>query len=932
MPNNNPNQTQMPMDREPLLLLMDGHAMVHRAWHAIRNPLTISKTGEEVRGVYGFAQMVRRAVEDYRPTHVILTFDSAAPTYRHEEFQEYKAQRPDMPDDLRRQFPHVRRLMESFRVPIMEMDGYEADDLLGALSSQAEAQGLASIILTGDTDLLQLVSPRVRVLLQYKIAEQLTFDEIKVRERFGGLAPEQLVHMKALKGDPSDNIPGVPTIGEKGAIKLVQQFGTVQGIYDNLDALPQKQQDLFRQHRDRAFQGVRLITIDRAAPVNLDLEQCRWGNYDRAEVLDVLRDLEFHSLVRWVPEGAIVSGDRSAAPASSPDQDVPLHYTTVTDDAGLDALVQALVASGRYAFDTETAPLDPESKAVDPVRSRIVGLSFATSPGVAWYVPIGHAEGPQLDPTAALERLKPVLEDPDLSRAAHNANYDMTVLGSSGVTVPTLKFDTMVAAHLLGHKAIGLKNLALDLLGVEMTPISELIGSGRNQTTMDRVPVEKAAPYACADADMTLRLWDRLLVDMQRDTSWKLFTDVEMPLTPVLVAMQLQGITLDAPMLQAMGGDLGERLVELVEKTYESVGHTFNLAAPQQLGEILFGELKLAEQLGWGKPRRTKTGGYSTDASILEALRGAHPVVDLVLEHRQLSKLKSTYVDALPVLVNPRTARVHTSYNQAGSVTGRVSSNDPNLQNIPIRTELGRKIRTAFTPSEPGWSLIGADYSQIELRVLAHLSQDPALLDAFHQDLDVHAATAAQVFGVDLADVTADQRRLAKVLNFGIIYGLSAFGISQQTELTAEEGKQFIESYFNRYSGIREYIERTKSQAREQGYVQTMLGRRRRIPEIDSSNNNLRQAAEREAINTPVQGTAAEAMKIAMIDVYRNMQREGLRSRMLLQVHDELIFEAPAEEIEPLKSLAVDTMPRAMDLDVPLKVTVKLGATWGDLE
>ena len=876
--------------------------------------------------------MVRRAVDDYRPTHVILTFDSAAPTYRHVEFQEYKAQRPDMPDDLRQQFPHVRRLMESLRVPIMEMDGYEADDLLGTLSSQAEAQGLAAIILTGDTDLLQLVSPRVRVLLQYKIAEQLTFDEIKVRERYGGLTPQQLVHMKALKGDPSDNIPGVPTIGEKSAIKLVQQFGTVQGIYDNLDTLPQKQQDVFRQHRDRAFQGVRLITIDRAAPVNLDLDQCRWGNYDRADVLDVLRDLEFHSLVRWVPEGAIVSEDRAAAPADSQAEDVPLHYTTVTDDAGLDALVQALVTARRYAFDTETAPLDPESKAVDPVRSRIVGLSFSTSPGVSWYVPVGHAEGPQLGLASALERLKPVLEDPDLLRAAHNANYDMTVLGSSGITVPTLEFDTMVAAHLLGHKAIGLKNLALDLLGVEMTPIAELIGSGRNQTTMDQVPVEKAAPYACADADMTLRLWDRLLVDMRRDNSWKLFTDVEMPLTPVLVAMQLQGITLDAPMLHAMGGDLGERLGELVKEAYESVGHQFNLASPAQLGELLFGELKLAEQLGWGKPRRTKTGGYSTDASILEAMRGAHPVVDLILEHRQLSKLKSTYVDALPVLVNPRTARVHTSYNQAGSVTGRVSSNDPNLQNIPIRTELGRKIRNAFTPGEPGWSLMGADYSQIELRVLAHLSQDPALLDAFHQDLDIHAATAAQVFGVDLAAVTADQRRLAKVLNFGIIYGLSAFGISQQTELTAEEGKQFIESYFNRYPGIREYIERTKSQAREQGYVQTLMGRRRRIPEIYSSNNNLRQAAEREAINTPVQGTAAEAMKIAMIDVHRRMQREGLRSRMLLQVHDELIFEAPAVEIEPLKSLAVDTMPRAMDLAVPLKVAVKLGATWGDLE
>ena len=925
----------MPLGEQPVLLLLDGHAMVFRAWHAIQRPMTLHSTGEDVRAVFGFTQMLRKVVDTHQPTHLILTFDPPGPTFRHQQFPAYKAQRAEMPEEFHLQVPHVRRLMEALRVPVLSVEPYEADDLLGSLSAQAEARGLSTLILTGDTDLLQLVSPRVQVLLQYRMGEQLTFDEARVQERYGGLTPAQLVHMKALKGDPSDNIPGVPGIGEKTAIGLVQRFGSLQSIYNNLDALPDKQRAVLEKHREQAFQGLSLVTIVRDAPTTLDLEASRWGHYDRAEVLQVLRELEFHSMVDWLCGGESSPANTGPAAATATLSQPHTSYQTVTDPAGLEVLVQALTTADRFTFDTETAPLDPESRSVDPMRARLVGLSFSTAPGLAWYVPVGHAEGAQLEASQVLERLKPVLLDKTRPRGAHNANYDMTVLASHGVTIPTMAMDTMVAAHLLGRKAIGLKNLALDILGIEMTPISDLIGAGKNQTTMDRVPIEQAGPYAAADADMTYRLWETLEAELRPQEAWKLFTQVEMPLTPVLVAMQVVGISMDAPFLQRMGHTLGERLTQIEEEVYSSVaGKKFNLNSPAQLGNLLFDQLRVHEIEGvqMGRPRRTKTGSYSTDAAVLEALRNAHPVVDLILEQRQLSKLKSTYVDALPVLVNPTTGRVHTSYNQAGSITGRVSSNDPNLQNIPIRTELGRRIRQAFRPGSPGWSLMGVDYSQIELRVLAHLSQDQALLEAFHQDLDIHTATAAEVFGVSLNAVNADQRRLAKVLNFGIIYGLSAFGIAQQTELTVEEGSQFIERYLNRYPGISRYIDEIKRQAHEQGYVETLMGRRRHLPDINAGNPNHRQAAEREAINTPVQGTAAEVMKLALIAVHHRMEEARLEGRVLLQVHDELIFETPPEEMETLKALVLDAMPRAMELAVPLKVAVKLGANWGELE
>ena len=934
-------QATLGVEDAPLLVLLDGHAMVYRAFLAIDRPLTVRSTGEEVRGVYGFTQMLLRAIDDLRPTHLVLTFDRSGPTFRHELYQDYKATRPEMDPELSNQFPHVRRLMEAMRVPIMELDEFEADDLLGTLSAQAAEQGVDTVIVTGDTDTLQLVGPRVRVLMQRPGGQYIIYGETEVQERYGGLtAPQQVIDHKALCGDTSDNIPGIPGVGNKTAIKLLLQYGDIPGIYEHLDELPARQTALFEEHRDRVFQGRTLVTIVRDAPVTLDLDDARWGTYNRAEVVEVLKGLEFFSTINRIPGGESDGPVTSASgEAAAPAPEIETNYTTVRDAAALDELVKTLAASDGFAFDTETAPDGLDVKGVQPMRSNLVGLSFATEPGRAWYVPVGHTETGQLTQEQALEALRPVLEDPEVPKAAHNANYDLTVLAHHGVRVQGFAFDTMLAAHLLGHKAIGLKNMALDMLGIEMTPISDLIGSGRAQTTMDRVAIDQAAPYASADADMTYRLWVMLHERLGNEGLLDYFTGIEVALLPIVVDMQVTGIAMNADMMHQMADALGQRVAQLEVDAYESLGHRFNLGSPKQLGEVLFDELKLGEISEIGKPRKTKTGGYSTDAAALEALSGVHPLVDTVLEHRQLTKLKSTYVDALPTLINPRTGRLHTTYNQAGSVTGRFSSNDPNLQNIPIRTELGRQIRVAFLPGHEGWLLLAADYSQIELRVLAHLSQDPGLLEAFREDQDIHAATASQVYDVALDEVTPDMRRIAKVLNFGIIYGLSAFGISQQTELTVEEGRTFIDSYLGRYPGVRQYIDDTKQMARDSGYVETLLGRRRYTPEIASSNPQIRQATEREAINMPVQGTAAEALKLAMLGVAKEMADRRLRSNLLLQVHDELIFETPPDEIEELKSLLLDVMPRAMEwapkpveFAVPLKVATKSGANWGELE
>jgi DNA polymerase-1 len=916
------SKTPAAKKREPLLMIMDGHAMVHRSFRAIstQRHLTVNATGEDVTGVYGFANVFLRALNEWNPAYCAIAFDMSAPTFRHKQFPEYKGQRESTPEELRPQFGRVKQLMESFGVPVFELEGWEADDVIGTLASQAEKIGMDSVILTGDRDTFQLISPRVRVDLASSIQDRKVYDEEALMERYSGLTAAQQTDFKALLGDASDNIPGVPKVGEKTAIALLNEYHNLEGIYEHLEEVKRPSvKSSLEEFKERAYFNRGIMTIDCDSPVELDLENAKFGNFDRNVVVQFMTELEFFTIIPRVPEpdGSETSTATEVAPVAVPSEDVD--YTVVQTKQQLEQMLATLYEAGQFSFDTETTGLDA-------VQAGLVGLSFSTAPTVAWYVPVGHQEGEQLPMEEVLAAVRPLFESPDISKCAHNANYDMTILASHGIECQGVDFDTMVAAHLLSRGQLGLKNLALDVLGQEMTPINKLIGTGKKQITFDKVDIESAAPYAAADADMTARLRLAFEEPVVREGLSYLMTDMEMPLVPILVTMQRHGIKLDSAGLREMSEDLREQLFQTEEELYKSIGHTVNINSPQQLSELLFNEI------GLPKTKRTKTG-YSTDANSLEGLKGLHPVVDQILEYRQVSKLKSTYVDALPDMVNPATGRVHTSYNQTGSATGRMSSSDPNLQNIPIRTEMGRQVRKAFVADgAPDWLLFSADYSQIELRVLAHISQDRGLLEAFRRGEDIHSSTASLMFDVPLNDVVSDQRRIAKVLNFGVIYGLSAHGISQQTGFSREEGASFIEAYFAKYPGISDYLEQVKVKARAEQYVETLLGRRRYLPDINSPNFNVRGGAERMAINMPIQGTAADIMKLAMIRVQNRLDEEGMKTKMLLQVHDELVFETPKEEMDALKDLVFDEMPAAMDLDVTLKVDTKWGPTWGDME
>ncbi|MBA7527574.1 DNA polymerase I [subsurface metagenome] len=805
------------------------------------------------------------------------------------------------------------------RIPLWYFDGYEADDVLGTLSHQASHQDIDSIIVTGDADTMQLVSPTVKVLTPRRaFGDTMLYDEAAVSQKYG-VEPGQVADFKGLVGDVSDNIPGVSGIGEKTAAKLIQQFGTIEQIYAHIDEVtPPKLQTLLRQNEAIARQSKELATIVTQAPITLDLDDCQVSLYDRNKVIELFRELEFFSLLPKLPEPEEAAPEIPTQLKIEPPPQTDYHIITTTP--ALDELVNRLSAAKSFAFDLETTSLNAMS-------AQIVGISLSPAPGEAYYIPVGHVgwgQVEQLPLKQVIDRLKPLLEDATLAKLAHNGKYDWTVLAEYGVTINNLTFDTMLAAYLLGEKSLGLKALAFGRLGIEMTPIADLIGSGAKQISMSQVEVNQAANYSCADADITGQLTELLRAGLHQQGLWQLFSQVEMPLVPVLVHMERNGVALDKELLRQMSHRLGEQLLKLEAEVYNNVGHQFNINSPQQLGSVLFQELRLP------LPRKTR-GSYSTEAAVLEGLRGAHPIIEFILDYRQLAKLKSTYIDALPSLINPKTGRVHTSFNQTRTATGRLSSSEPNLQNIPVRGELGKEVRQAFI-APPGSLLMAGDYSQIDLRALAHLSQDPSLLAAFHNDEDIHSATAAQLFGVDARQVTPDMRRLAKTVNFGVIYGMSDYGLEQATELSREEAAQFIASYFEKYPGVKQYLESTKEQARNAGYVQTLLGRRRSIPEINSSNRQVREAAERMAINMPVQGTSADIIKVAMINLYREMDKRQLKSKMLLQVHDELVFEVSEVELEEMHQLVPQAMSTALELSIPLKVDTKTGSNWGEME
>ncbi len=924
---------------------MDGHAMVFRAWYSIPERLSTSG-GQDTRGAYGFLNTFLKTLRDHRPTHVALTLDTRAPTFRDKMFPQYKAHRPPAPEELHEQIPMMKKIMAAFRTPVLEIDGFEADDIIGTLCERAGREGVETLIVTGDADQLQLVSPHVRLLMYTGFGDIRVYDEEAVRERYGGLGPEYVPDIKALEGDPSDNIPGVPGVGKKAAHAVLSNLGRLDQVYEQLDRVPEikglrgakRVRNLLEEHRQVAFDGRKLTTIVRDVPVEFDLKDAEFWRYDRNEVVEALLGLEFRTIVRNVPDpaapyetddvsqlqlgDAMAGPEEPAAPEEAPDTD----YRTVATVEELEAMVSELSSPAGFAFDTETT-------GSDPMASDLVGLSFSNSTGNAWYVPVGHTEGEQIAVEEALSVLRALFEDESVPKAAHNANFDLMVLEESGIAVRGLDFDTMIAAALTGRRAIGLKQLALDLFHVEMTPITDLIGRGRKQITMAEAPLERASAYASADADMTWRLREFLAPEIDSEDQRPVMDGIEMRLLPVIVRMQRNGVLVDRAALSEMSEELGGELASIEHHARNEVmaGREFNLNSNRQLADILINEL------GAPKTRRTKTG-YSMDANALTGMLQvedldprAYELVKDVLRYRELSKLKSTYVDALPGLINSRTGRVHTSFNQVGSATGRLSSTEPNVQNIPVRTELGRRVRSAFVSDyRNGWTLMAADYSQIELRILAHMSQEEGLLAAFLSGEDIHDATARAMYGVE--DVTAEQRRIAKILNFGVIYGLGAHGVAVQTDLTQAQGREFINLYFGKYPGIRGYVETMKEEARSKGYAATLSGRRRKLPEMNSRHRVHRAAAERMAVNMPIQGTAADIAKIAMINVDEEMSARRLRSRMLIQVHDELIFEVAPGELDEMTGLAMELMPAAMELSVPLSVEVKTGDAWGDME
>ncbi len=885
----------------PTLVLVDGTALAYRSYYAfIRSPLVNSR-GENVSAVYGFASSLIKLLEEREPDYVAVVFDTPEPTFRHEAYEAYKATREEAPDEMVAQLPVIHELVEELGIAVLELPGYEADDVIGTLARRASERGIRVVIVSGDKDFFQLVADDVTV---YDPGKGVEYTPEVVEERFG-VPPRAVTDVLGLMGDSSDNVPGVPGIGKKTATELVARYGTIEEVLGHINEISgTKRRERLSEHGRTALASRDLVTIDVDAPVELDLARLRRRPPDPFELARLLKDLEFPSLI----ERVLPLGGGGVAT-----------YEVVASEKGLATLVRRLTESGGFVIDLETTSLDP-------ITTEIVGISVAFEEGTAYYVPVGHASGKCLPRDAVLEKLRPVLENSAVPKYGQNMKFDYAVLKAHGIELGPLSFDTMVASYLLdpGRRQHGLAVLALEHLSRRVTTIEELIGRGKDRLTFDQVPIEAASDYACEDAEVTLLLKNVLEPALEEAELSGLMHDIEMPLVPVLARMELRGVGLDTDVLGELAAKLGKEAERLRRRVVELAGKEFNLDSPKQVGEILF------DHLGLPRGRRTKTG-YSTDVTVLERLSGEHEVPKLILSYRQLMKLKSGYLDALPKLVNPRTGRVHTSFNQTVAATGRLSSSNPNLQNIPIRNELGREIRRAFV-AEEGRVLLSADYSQIELRIMAHLSGDEGLIKAFRAGKDFHRATAALIFEKGEGEVTEAERDWAKMVNFGIMYGMSPYGLARALAVTTEEAAEFIERYFDAHPGVREYTARVVDEARRTGYARTMLGRRRPVGGLDSDDRNVRRAAERVAVNTPIQGSAADLIKVAMIGVDRRLASEKVPCDMVLQVHDELVFEVDEGALERALPLIRDEMehPCGFDLEVPIVVNFGHGPSWYD--
>jgi DNA polymerase I len=900
------------------LILVDGSSWLFRAYHALP-PLTNAR-GEPTGAVFGMYNMLKRLLKDYAPERFCVVFDPSGKTFREDWYPEYKANRGETPEDLKSQFPRVTELIQAMGLPVFAVDGVEADDVIGTLAQQARQQGLDVVIVTSDKDMAQLVDDHVHLLDTMK---NRRMDPAGVVEKFG-VKPEQIIDYLALMGDTSDNIPGVHGVGPKTAAKWLNEYGSLDALVAQADAIKGKAGENLRAALDHLPLSKRLTTIVCDVELPVPLDSLRPGERDEDAMAALFERLGFkperaaRAVEAVVPDGE--PAPAPAEPAASPANAQPTAVRCITTEADFDALIAALEAAELICLDTETDALDAQ-------QAGLVGLAFAVKAGEGWYLPLAHnymGAPAQLPMEAVLQRLKPLLEDPRRPKLGQHLKYDLNVLRRHGISVQGVAHDTMLQSYVLdaaGHRH-DMDTLAKRYLDHTTTTFSDIAGKGKAQLTFNQVALEQAAPYSAEDADITLRLHEALHPRLTAEPALDaVYRELEMPLVPVLADMEYHGVGVDVPLLRRISTELAQRMETLEKDCHEAAGQPFNLGSPKQLGAILF------DQLGLRVVSKTPKGEPSTAEDVLEVLAEEHPLPRLILEWRSVSKLRSTYTETLPQMVNPKTGRIHTSYHQAVAATGRLSSSDPNLQNIPIRTDEGRRIRQAFVPAE-GCSLLSIDYSQIELRLMAHFSGDEKLLGAFRAGQDIHRATAAEVFGVDLEAVSSEQRRAAKAINFGLIYGISAFGLARNIGVGRNEAAEIIERFFTRYPGVKAFMDGTREQARERGYVETLRGRRLYLPNINARNAAQRQYAERTAINAPLQGTAADLIKAAMLDVHAFLAREAPAVRMIMQVHDELVFEGPTDTLKALAQPLSERMCRSSALTVPLVAEPGLGDNW----
>jgi DNA polymerase-1 len=881
--------------------LVDGSSYIHRAYHAIRN-LANSK-GLPTNAIFGFTRMLIKLLDDKSPDYVAVVFDAKGPTFRHEIFKDYKATRPPMPEDMAEQIPYIKEVVAGLDIAMLEKEGYEADDLIASIAVAANNHGLNVTIVSGDKDFKQTLS-EYTVLWDPMNDKLVDYEGLK---RDYGLEPEQIIDVMALSGDSVDNIPGIPGVGEKTALALIHQFHSLENLFQNTDKITKPSlKSKLDAFRDQAYLSKKLVTINTRVPIDASLDDLKRRAPNKERLADLFRELDFKTLLNRFSDHAELS-----------EKDYRLIRTTEE----LNALIKDIKTKAAVCFDTETTSRNP-------LDAELVGISFCLEPGTAFYLPLGHSSsgaGSQLDVNAARELLKDVFRDTGIKKVAQNIKYDAEVLARYGITVEGVLFDTMVASYVIDPtlRQHNLDYLAQHYLSYKMVSYDEVTGYDKAKS-FAAVDIDKAKEYSCEDAEITMRLQSILEQRLKDTDNYELFQDLEMKLVPVLMDMEATGIKIDVEFFKAMSKRFAHELSSIEQRIFELTGEQFNINSPQQLGYILFEKLKLP-----GKKKTTKKSGYSTDFEVLTELAALHEVPSMLLRFRTISKLKSTYLDALTHLVHPATGRVHTSYNQTVTATGRLSSSNPNLQNIPIRTEEGREIRKGFI-AESGHLLVSADYSQIELRVFAHYSDDPVLLEAFNRGEDIHTRTAAEVFNVDPKMVTAEMRRMAKTINFGIIYGMGPIRLAKQLGISKKMAQAYLDSYYSRYKGVKEFKERVIAQAGHNGYVNTLFNRRRILPHIHSDNGHLKSEAERTAINTPIQGTAADLIKMAMIRIAGRLRTEQLSTKMLLQVHDELVFEVPKEELTRATNIIKDEMEGVYPLKIPLQVDINWGNNWDE--